>query len=49
MEECEEEVWSWSYFTPDQVDGYWIRCTLAIPHDEHEDENTGLRWRSTTS
>lgn len=41
---CEEETWSWWHFTPDQVDPYWIRCTLAGPHDEHEDENTGLTW-----
>jgi hypothetical protein len=46
MDECKEEVWSWWYFTPDQTDDYWIRCTLAIPHEEHEDEHTGLRWRS---
>jgi hypothetical protein len=43
---CESEVWSWERFTPDQVDPYWIRCTLTLPHDAHECENTGLVWRT---
>lgn len=41
---CDEETWSWWHFTPSQLDPYWIRCTLTLPHDRHEDENTGLRW-----
>ncbi len=44
MDDCEEEVWSWWYFNPDQTDPYWIRCTLALPHEAHKDENTGLVW-----
>jgi hypothetical protein len=43
---CREETWSWDHFTPEQVDSYPIRCTLQGPHDEHEDEHTGLTWRS---
>lgn len=43
---CTAETRSWDHFTPEQMDSYWIRCTLADPHDEHEDENTGLTWRT---
>lgn len=46
-EQCQEEVWSWDYFRESQVDGYWIRCSLVIPHDVHEDSHTGLTWRTT--
>lgn len=46
-EECKEETWSWWHFTPDQVDPYWIHCTLAGPHEEHEDETTGLTWKTS--
>lgn len=46
MEECDEEVWSWNYFPEEAVDPYWIRCTLVLPHDEHEDEHTGLTWQT---
>lgn len=42
--ECHQETYSWWHFTSDQMDPYWIQCTLAIPHKEHEDENTGLKW-----
>jgi len=42
---CSAEVWSWDHFTDSQVDPYWIRCTQLGPHDEHEDSNTGLRWK----
>lgn len=45
-EPCEEETHSWWHFTPEQLDSYWIRCTLAGPHDEHKDENTGLTWKT---
>jgi hypothetical protein len=41
---CTEEAWSWRYFSPEQVDGYWIRCTLSGSHDEHKDAHTGLTW-----
>lgn len=41
---CEVETHSWSHFTHDQADSYWIRCTLSGPHDEHKDEHTGLTW-----
>ncbi len=43
---CTAETRSWDHFTPEQVDSYWIRCTLTGSHDEHEDENTGLTWRA---
>jgi len=42
--ECAEETHSWWHFTPEQLDPYWIRCTLLGQHDVHEDENTGLTW-----
>lgn len=45
VECCEAETWSWWHFRDGQVDGYWIRCTAPLPHDEHEDSDTGLRWR----
>lgn len=44
MDECTEETYSWWHFTPEQLDPYWIRCTLVIPHDVHQDEHTGLTW-----
>lgn len=43
-QECREETYSWRHFTPQQMDGYWIRCTLLGLHSEHEDEHTGLTW-----
>jgi len=43
---CPAETWSWWHFTDQQVDAYWIRCTLTGRHEEHEDENTGLCWRT---
>jgi hypothetical protein len=43
---CTEETWSWWHFSDQQMDPYWIRCTLVGPHEEHEDENTGLKWYS---
>ncbi len=46
-EPCQEETPSWRHFTHAQVGEYWIRCTLAGPHDEHEDEHTGLTWTTT--
>lgn len=42
--ECDAEVWSWDYFNDQQIDPYWIQCTLGYSHTEHEDENTGLKW-----
>lgn len=44
--QCPAETWSWWHFTDQQVDAYWIRCTLLGRHEEHEDENTGLCWRT---
>lgn len=44
-EPCQAETHSWQHFTAEQVDSYWIRCTLQGPHDEHQDEHTGLAWR----
>jgi hypothetical protein len=43
-EPCAAEIHSWERFTSEQVDSYWIRCTLTGPHREHEDSNTGLTW-----
>ncbi|GIM88874.1 hypothetical protein Ato02nite_006670 [Paractinoplanes toevensis] len=47
--QCTEETRSWDHFTSEQADSYWIRCTLSGPHDEHEDEHTGLTWRTDAS
>lgn len=41
---CTEETYSLWHFNNDQLDAYWIRCTRTGPHEEHEDENTGLTW-----
>lgn len=43
---CKAETHSWSHYRPEQIDSYWIRCTLIGKHDEHEDSHTGLKWRS---
>lgn len=43
---CDAEVYSWDHYRPEQIDSYWIRCTLLGKHDEHEDSHTGLKWRS---
>lgn len=45
---CDEEIHSWGEkaFRPEQVDPYWIRCTLLGKHVEHEDSHTGLKWLS---
>jgi hypothetical protein len=45
-EQCTAEVHSWDHFRPEQMDSYWIRCTMWGPHDDHEDEHTGLTWRT---
>lgn len=45
---CQEETYSWDHFTAEQVDAYWIRCSLQGQHDEHKDEHTGLTWRATS-
>ncbi len=44
--ECSAETYSWWHFIPEKLDGYWIRCTLQGPHDEHKDEHTGLTWKT---
>lgn len=46
-QECRAETWSWEHFNDQQVDPYWIRCTLMGYHEIHEDECTGLTWRAT--
>lgn len=45
-EECAAEIHSWSVFRPEQIDSYWIRCTLQYPHEDHEDSHTGIKWKS---
>lgn len=42
--QCTAETYSWDHFNSEQVDGYWIRCTLSGAHDDHQDEHTGLAW-----
>lgn len=44
-DECDAEIYSWDYFSVDAVDPYWIRCGRVGPHEEHEDSNTGAKWR----
>lgn len=46
---CPAETRSWDHFRPEQVDSYWITCDLLGPHDEHEDEHTGLTWRDPST
>jgi len=41
---CAAELWSWSYFSPLAVDGYWMRCDLIGAHAEHENSETGATW-----
>lgn len=48
-EPCEAETYSWDHFLPEQVDAYWIKCDVLGPHDEHEDEHTGLTWRDPST
>lgn len=43
---CSAEIHSWERFTPEQVDSYYIRCTVRGPHMQHEDAHTGLTWRA---
>jgi hypothetical protein len=49
VEECTGETHSWSHFNNSQIDPYWIKCTLTVPHFEHYDSNTGLRWTDSRS
>lgn len=42
---CTSEKHSWDYFKPEQVDSYWMRCHRLGPHDEHENSETGAKWR----
>ena len=44
-EPCQSEKWSWDLFRPEQVDGYWMRCHLLGEHDEHENSETGAKWK----
>jgi hypothetical protein len=41
---CGEELHSWDYFRPEQVDSYWMRCDLTGQHLEHENSDTGAHW-----
>ncbi len=41
---CSDGMSSWDYFTPDQVDLYWMTCDLEGPHEVHENSHTGARW-----
>ncbi len=43
---CTAEAWSWEHFNDEQADGYWITCDVRGAHVEHEDEHTGLTWRT---
>lgn len=43
-EPCGDELWSWHYFQPEQVDPYWMRCDRIGPHDEHKNSETGAHW-----
>lgn len=45
-EPCDAETHAWDHYRPEQLDSYWIRCTLTGEHDVHEDAHTGLTWRS---
>ena len=45
-DECREELHSWAYFNQNQVDSYWMRCHLLGPHEEHENSETGARWKT---
>jgi hypothetical protein len=42
---CTAEMWSWNYFQPAQIDAYYMRCHLSGDHDEHENSETGAKWR----
>ena len=46
-EPCREELPSWSYFTSQQVDSYWMRCHELGPHEEHKNSETGAHWRTS--
>lgn len=43
---CTAEKWSWDLFRAEQVDPYWMRCHLLGPHDEHENSETGAKWKA---
>lgn len=42
---CKSDIWSWSVFSDNAVDPYWIQCTLIGNHTEHENSETGVKWR----
>ena len=42
-EPCGDELWSWDYFQPEQVDPYWM-CHRLGPHEEHKNSETGAHW-----
>lgn len=43
-EPCEEEINSWDYFKPEQIDQYQLRCDLTGEHADHKNSSTGARW-----
>jgi hypothetical protein len=45
-EPCREELYSWDYFRPEQTDPYWMRCGLVGPHEEHDNSDTGAKWKT---
>lgn len=45
FEECDEEIHSWRLFNSEQVDSYYMRCHLLGPHEEHENSETGAKWK----
>jgi hypothetical protein len=47
--ECDATLNSWDYFNPRAVDKYDMRCDLTIPHEEHENNHTGAKWRDPKS
>ena len=45
-EPCEEEVHSWSYFVPQAVDPYWMKCDRKAGHEgQHTNMETGAEWK----
>lgn len=43
-EPCTEETFSRWHYRPEQIDPYWVRCTLTGPHDAHKNGELGLTW-----
>lgn len=46
FEPCDAEMHTFDYFkSHHDIDGYWMRCDLIGPHEEHENSHTGAKWR----